>query len=79
MKGLLDMPICIVGLLGIAIAVWQSMSFLGAKDPSTGIPDMMAGVNHLWWAIGATIIATLCAVLYFVRHPRIEEEIHISR
>ena len=78
MKSLLDMPIFIVGLLGIAIAVWQSMAFLGARDPA-GIPDMMAGVNHLWWAIGAAIIATLCAVLYFVRHPRIEEEIHISK
>ena len=79
MKSVLDMPICVIGLLGITVAVYQSMAFLGAKDPGTGIPDMMAGVNHLWWAIGAAIIAILCVVLYFVRHPRVEEEIHISR
>jgi len=79
MKSVIEMPIWVIGLIGITAAAWQLMAFLGAKDPQTGIPDMMAGLNHLWWAIGAVIIATLCVVIYFVRHPRVEEEIHISR
>jgi hypothetical protein len=73
------MPIWIIGLFGFVVAVWKSMAFLGSKDPHTGIPDMMAGLEHLWWAIGAALITTICVVVYFVRHPRVQEEIHISR
>jgi len=79
MKSVIEMPIWAIGLLGIAAAIWQSMAFLGARDPRTGIPDMMAGLNHLWWAIAALVVATLCVVIYFVRHPRVQEEIHISK
>ena len=79
MKGLTELPIFVLGLLGIAVAIWQSLAFLKARDPQTGIPDMMAGVNHLWWAIAGLVITIVCVVIYFVRHPRVEEEIHISR
>ena len=63
----------------IAFAIWQALTFLTSKDPATGVPDMMYGVAHLWWAVVAGVIAVACVVFYFVRHPRIEEEIHISR
>jgi hypothetical protein len=79
MKRMIDLPIWVIGLLGMIVAVWQSMAFLGARDPHSGVPDLMAGVTHLWLAIGGAIISVACAVAYFVRHPRVEEEIHISR
>jgi len=79
MKRMIDLPIWLIGLLGLVVAVWQSMAFLGSKDPHSGIPDIMAGLTHLWWAVGAAIVSIVCVVAYFVRHPRIEEEIHISR
>jgi hypothetical protein len=79
MKRMMDLPIFVIGLLGLTVAVWKSMAFLNARDPHSGVPDLMAGVNNLWWAIGAGIITIVCVVAYFVRHPRVEEEIHISR
>jgi hypothetical protein len=79
MKSLTELSIGIIGLLGLALAIWKTAAFLGARDPQTGIPDMMHGVNNLWWAIAGLVITILCIVIYFVRHPRVEEEIHISR
>ena len=78
MKSIAELPILVIGLLGIAVAIWQSLAFLGARDPQ-GIPDIMAGLNHLWWAIAGVAVTILCVVIYFVRHPRVQEEIHISR
>ncbi len=79
MKRMTDLPIWIIGILGLVVAVWQTMVFLAARDPQSGVPDLMYGVSHLWWAIAAAIISITCIVSYFVRHPRVEEEIHISR
>ena len=79
MKSLNELPIFVIGLLGIAVAIWKFMAFLSARDPATGVPDLMHGVHNLWWAIAGVIIAIACVVMYFVRHPRVQEEIHISR
>jgi len=79
MKRMGDLPIYVIGLLALIVAVWKAMAFLGARDPHSGVPDIMAGLNHLWWAVGAAIISIACVVAYFIRHPRVEEEIHISR
>jgi uncharacterized membrane protein len=79
MKSLTELPIFVIGLLGITVAIWKSMAFLGARDPATGVPDMMAGVNHLGWAVAGVVVTIVCVVIYFVRHPRVQEEIHISR
>ena len=79
MKSLNELPIFVIGLLGIAVALWQSIAFIGARDPATGVPDMMAGLSHLWWAIAGVVVTIACVVIYFVRHPRVQEEIHISR
>ena len=79
MKSTTDILIWAIGILAIAVAIWQALTFLTAVDPNTGTPDMMYGVGHLWWAGIASVIAIACVVFYFVRHPRVEEEIHISR
>ncbi|HEY0004506.1 MAG TPA: hypothetical protein VGB17_06815 [Pyrinomonadaceae bacterium] len=79
MKSMTDILTGIVGLIAIAVAVWQALLFLGAKDPRTGVPDMMYGLNHLWWAILAAVVAVGSIVIYYVRHPRTEEEIHVTK
>ncbi|HYE65660.1 MAG TPA: hypothetical protein VD966_08755 [Pyrinomonadaceae bacterium] len=79
MKSLTDILIGVVGLIAIVVAFWQFMMFVTAKDPRTGITDMTYGLNNLWIAIGAAIIACAAVVIYFVRHPRQEEEIHVTR
>lgn len=48
MKSAIDILISGVGLIAIAVAGWQFLLFLTAKQPGTEIPDMMYGVNHLW-------------------------------
>ncbi len=57
MKSAIDILISGVGLIAIAVAGWQFLLFLTAKQPGTEIPDMMYGVNHLWWAVVTAVIA----------------------
>lgn len=78
MKSLTDILFGIAGLVAFAMAIWQLVLFVTFRGPD-GYLDMGAGVHHLWWAILAAVIAIACVVAYFVRHPRVEEEIHISR
>jgi hypothetical protein len=78
MKNLTDILIAVLGMVTLLAGVWQLMVFVGFKD-TNGQPDMWAGVNHLYIAIVAIIIAIACVVAYFVRHPRVEEEIHVTK
>lgn len=78
MKSLTDILDIIIGLIAFAVAIWQLILFVTFKD-AAGRSDMMAGVNHLWLAIIAAIVAIACVVVYFVRHPRVEEEIHVTK
>jgi hypothetical protein len=79
MKSLTDILTGVVGLIAIAVAIWQFMLFITAKDPATHLPDMSFGMRNLWFAIGAAIVACACVVIIFVRHPRQEEEIHVTK
>jgi hypothetical protein len=78
MKNLTDILVWLIAALAIVLAIWQVAKFVTARDPN-GIPDMMHGVQHLWWAIGAAVVAVACIVIVFVRHPRVEEEIHVTK
>ena len=78
MKSLADIFSWIIGAIAFTIAMWQLAVFVTFRDPH-GIPDMMAGINHLLWAIVAAVGACACVVLSFIRHPRVQEEIHITR
>lgn len=72
MKSMADILAIVVGLLAFAAAIWQIMLFINAR------PDMWAGTNHLWLGILAAIVACICVVVYFVRHHKEVEEIHIT-
>lgn len=78
MKSMADILVGIVGLAAVAVAVWLFIMFLTAVDPGTGLPDMSYGVKYLWGGIAAFIVACAAVVAYFVRHPRVEEQIHIT-
>ena len=78
MKSLTDILCWVVAVVAIGLALWQLSVFLTYKD-AKGLPDMMGGVNHLLLAIGALIVAIASVVFFFVRHPKVEEEIHITK
>jgi hypothetical protein len=79
MKSMVDILCWVVGVGAIGAAFWQFLQFVGAKDPKTGLTDMSFGMAHLYWAIAAAVLACACIVYYFVRHPRVEEEIHVTK
>ena len=79
MKNMADVLFGVVGLGAIAIAIWTMILFLTAVDPATRLPDMSYGLKYLWIAIAAFVVACATVVAYFVRHPRTEEEIHITK
>ena len=79
MKSMTDIVFGVVGLAALAIAVWLFILFLTAVDPNTRLPDMSYGLKYLWGAIAGFVVACATVVAYFVRHPRVEEEIHITR
>jgi hypothetical protein len=79
MKSLADILAWVIGGVATIFAIWKLVLFLNARDPVHNVPDMMYGLHHLWWAIGAAIVAIACVVIIFVRHPRVEEEIHVTK
>ena len=78
MKSLTDILLGVAGAAALVIALWQLVAFVTYRG-ADGHLDMGAGIHHLWWAILAAVITIACVVAYFVRHPRVEEEIHISQ
>ncbi len=79
MKNMADVVFGIIGLAAIATAIWMLILFLTAVEPNTRLPDMSYGLKYLWIAIAAFVVAIATVVVYFVRHPRVEEEIHITK
>ena len=72
MKSVIDILTWVVGLAATAYAIYKF--YLFATTPGT-----TSGTHHLWWAIGCTIVALACALIFFVRRVNKEEEIHITQ
>lgn len=72
MKSMIDILMWVVGLAATAYAIYEFYRF-------ATFPGATGGTNHLWIAIGATVIAFVCALIYFVRRVNKEEEIHITQ
>ncbi len=70
----------VIGVTSIAaIAIWQFYLFVTFKN-AQGLVDVQGGTQHLWWAIGAALIACLAGFLVFsvfVRYDK-DNEIHIT-
>jgi H+/Cl- antiporter ClcA len=70
----------VIGLISIAaIAIWQFYLFVTFKD-SQGLVDVQGGTHHLWWAIGAALVACIAGFLVFSVFVRYDKanEMHIT-
>jgi phosphoglycerol transferase MdoB-like AlkP superfamily enzyme len=72
MKSLVDILMWVVGLAATVYAIFEYYRFAAYPDPQ-------GGHTHLWLAIGATVVAFACALIFFVRRVNKEEEIHITQ
>jgi hypothetical protein len=72
MKSMVDILTWVIGLPASIFAVYQYYQFATYHEEQ-------GGTHHLWWAIGATVIAFICALVFFVRRVNKEEEIHITQ
>jgi uncharacterized membrane protein len=69
---MLDVLTWIVGLAATVFAIYEYYRF-------ATYPQLQGGHSHLWLAIGATVVAFACALIFFVRRVNKEEEIHITQ
>jgi len=70
----------IIVLISIAaIAIWQFYLFATFRN-TQGLVDVQGGTHHLWWAIGAALVACLAGVFVFSVFVRYDEtdEMHIT-
>jgi uncharacterized membrane protein len=79
-KSLTNVSVAIIGLMSMAvIAVWQFYHFV-TFEGSPGLVDVQGGTHHLWWSIGATLLACLAGFFvfsFFVRYDK-ANEMHIT-
>jgi uncharacterized membrane protein len=72
MKSMLDIVTWVVGLAATVFAIYKYYQFATH-------PDTQGGHSYLYWAIAATVVAFICALIFFVRRVNKEEEIHITQ
>lgn len=72
MKSMVDILTWVVGLAATVFAVYEYYKFATHTDPQ-------GGHSNLYLAIAATVIAFVCALIFFVRRVNKEEEIHITQ
>ena len=70
-----DILTWVIGLLATALAVY--FFFWKYKEATPG--QAHGDPKYLWFAIGCTVVAFLCALVFFVRRVNKEEEIHITQ
>ena len=73
MKSMTDILTWVVGLIATGLAVYFFFFKYKAAPGAEGDP------KYLWLAIGCTVVAFLCALVFFVRRVNKEEEIHITQ
>ena len=77
MKNFSNSLLWTVGLMMAAIATWQFYLFVAFRD-SRGVLETQGGALHLWLAIGAAVMACLCAFVGIFRRINQTEELHIN-
>lgn len=77
MKNSRDIMLGIIGLGMAAIATWQFYLFVAFKN-SQGFLETQGGTLHLWLAVGAAVVACLCAFAAIFRRINKPEELHIT-
>jgi FtsH-binding integral membrane protein len=72
MKSMLDIITWVVGLAATVFAIYEYYKFATHSD-------LQGGHSYLYMAIAATVVAFICALIFFVRRVNKEEEIHITQ
>ena len=73
MKSITDILTWVIGLAATVAAVYFFFwKYKGVDNPE-------GDTKFLWVAIGCTVVAFLCALVFFVRRVNKEEEIHITK
>jgi uncharacterized membrane protein len=79
-KSQINVSAAVVGLMSMTvIAVWPFYHFVTFKG-SQGLVDVQGGTHHLWWSIGAALLACLAGFFvfsFFVRYDK-SNEMHIT-
>jgi hypothetical protein len=65
----------LIAIAAVAISIWQIMLYLSLAN---GL-NADNGMKHLFVAIVAGVIAIGSVVAYLMRHPHVEEEIHVTK
>ena len=78
MRSMKDILAVVVGIAAGVFAIYEYYLFASFRN-AQGVADMQGGTNHLWLAIGATVLALVCGLIYFLGHVNKEEEIHITQ
>jgi flagellar basal body-associated protein FliL len=73
MKSMTDILTWVVGLIATGLAIYFFFFKYKTAPGADGDP------KYLWLAIGSTVVAFLCALVFFVRRVNKEEEIHITQ
>ena len=73
MKNITDILTWVIGLIATVLAIY----FFFWKYKAHSSPE--GDTKFLWMAIGCTVVAFLCALVFFVRRVNKEEEIHITQ
>jgi Co/Zn/Cd efflux system component len=71
MNRTMDILYWVVGIIAAIGAVYYFIRFLN-------VPPNSNDKGSLWIAIGAALVACVCALLFFLRHVNKEEEFHIT-
>ncbi len=79
MGSMKDILAVVVGIAAGVFAIYEYYLFATFRNAQTGVADLQGGTSHLWLAIGATVLALVCGLIYFVGHVNKEEEIHITQ
>jgi hypothetical protein len=61
------------------VPVWQFYHFV-TFEGSQGLVDVQGGTHHLWWSIGAAVLACIAGFFvfsFFVRYDK-ANEMHIT-
>ena len=68
-----DVLAWVIGLLATGLAVYFFFWKYKTAESVHGDP------KYLWLAVGCTVVAFLCALIFFVKRVNKEEEIHITQ
>lgn len=67
-----DLICIVVGLIALALAVWQFLAYMGQK------PNEVSSI-HLVFAVVGVVVAFACAVFFMLGRVNKQEEIHITK